>query len=96
MEPILYQWSAPLYINNGPACTFPTGIVGWSDMGVLLVWCVLLAFVGCMLALIREGLLGHYLIKARRNVRFPRRRPAHTGPAPARLAYAHSTRARHG
>ena len=89
MEAILAQLIGPLFVNNGPPGMFPPGIAAWSDTGVLLIWCVLLAFIGSMLALMREGVAGHFPREARRNVRSPRRRPAHTRPTPARLAYAH-------
>ena len=96
MEPILYQWVEPVFINNGPAAVFVPGILGWSDMAVLVLWCAMLACIGSMLALLREGAGGHYRVKVRRKVSVPRRHPVHTGPAPARLAYAQSAHTRYG
>lgn len=58
MQPT-FSWLEPLVVFNGTGATMPTGIVGWADMGSILVWFVLIAFVGSALGILRERTLGH-------------------------------------
>ena len=44
----------PLFIHNSAAALLPGGIVGWADTGALLVWFVLVAFVGSLFGILRE------------------------------------------
>jgi hypothetical protein len=49
----------PLSVYNGTGMAFPSGLVQWSDVGGVLVWFVLIAFIGSMLGILREQTLGH-------------------------------------
>jgi hypothetical protein len=52
----------PTSVYNGSynvaAMAFPTGLLNWSDMGSVVVWFVLIAFVGSMLGILRERTSG--------------------------------------
>ena len=44
----------PLFVHNGAASVLPAGIVGWSDMGALVVWFVVVAFIGSLFGILRN------------------------------------------
>jgi hypothetical protein len=48
-----------LSVYSATSMAFPSGIVQWSDVGGVLVWFVLIAFLGSMLGMLRQQTSGH-------------------------------------
>jgi hypothetical protein len=55
--------AAPLPYT-GATVAFPTGLVQWSDAGALLIWLVLVAFIGSLLGVLRETTAGRAATRA--------------------------------